>query len=135
MHLPLSTSFTESHRFWVVMISFSSVSVHILISFFISSVICWLPPYVHIFNIFFPVVDIKFDCIVIRKKISLKCFHFFFFFEFTKARFMAQDMIDPGESSVCTLDKGEIHCLVVKYPMISIRPNWSIVAYKFVFPC
>ena len=31
-----------SHRFWVVVFSFSFVSMHILISFFISSVICWL---------------------------------------------------------------------------------------------
>ena len=36
MNLPLSTAFTESHRFWVVVFSF--VSMHILIS----SVICWL---------------------------------------------------------------------------------------------
>ena len=42
MNLPLSTAFTESHRFWVVVFSFSFISKHILISFFISSVICWL---------------------------------------------------------------------------------------------
>ena len=40
--LPLSTAFTESHRFRVVVFSFSFVSMHILISFLISSVICWL---------------------------------------------------------------------------------------------
>ena len=39
---PLGTAFTESHRFWVVMFSFSFISMHILISFLISSVICWL---------------------------------------------------------------------------------------------
>ena len=39
---PLSTYFTVSHGFWVVVFSFSFVSMHILISFFISSVICWL---------------------------------------------------------------------------------------------
>jgi len=33
---------TESHRFWVVVFSFSSVPMHILISFLIYSVICWL---------------------------------------------------------------------------------------------
>ena len=38
----LSTAFTESHRFWVVVFSFSFVSMHIFISFLISSVICWL---------------------------------------------------------------------------------------------
>ena len=38
MNFPLSTAFTVSHRFWVVVFSFSFVSMHILIS----SVICWL---------------------------------------------------------------------------------------------
>ena len=38
----------------------------------------------------------------------------FYFFEFTKARFMAQDVIYPGEGSVCTSEKGEIHCFGVK---------------------
>src|SRR5574339_220547 len=38
MNLPLSTAFTVSHRFGVVVFSFSFVSMH----FLISSVICWL---------------------------------------------------------------------------------------------
>ena len=38
-------------------------------------------------------------------------------FEFTKARFMAQDVIYPGEGSVCTLEKGEIHCFGVNCPI------------------
>ena len=42
MNFPLSTAFIVSHRFWVVVFSFSFVSMHILISFLISSVICWL---------------------------------------------------------------------------------------------
>ena len=42
MNFPLSTAFIVSHRFWVVVFSFSLVSMHILISFLISSVICWL---------------------------------------------------------------------------------------------
>ena len=41
LYLPLITAFTESHRFWVVMFSLF-FSMHILISFFISSMICWL---------------------------------------------------------------------------------------------
>ena len=41
----------------------------------------------------------------------------FYFLEFTKARFMAQDVIYPGECSMCTLEKGEIHCLGVKCPI------------------
>ena len=39
------------------------------------------------------------------------------FFEFTKARFMAQDMIYSGEGSVCTGEKGEIDGLGVKWPI------------------
>ena len=42
MKLPLSTAFTESHQFWVVVFSFSFIPMHIFISFLISSVICWL---------------------------------------------------------------------------------------------
>ena len=34
-----------------------------------------------------------------------------------EARFMAQDVIYPGEGSMCTLENGEIHCFVVKYPI------------------
>ena len=30
---------------------------------------------------------------------------------------MAQDMIYPGEGSMCTLEKGEIHCFGMKCPM------------------
>ena len=42
MNFPLSTAFIVSHRFWVVVFSFSFFSMYILISYFISSVICWL---------------------------------------------------------------------------------------------
>jgi len=42
MNFPLRTAFTVSHRFWVVVFSLSFVSTQILISFLISSVICWL---------------------------------------------------------------------------------------------
>ena len=41
MAIPLRTVFTESHRFWVVF-PLSFVSMHILISFLISSVNFWL---------------------------------------------------------------------------------------------
>ena len=41
LSLPLNTAFTESHRFGVVVFSFSFISMHIFISFLISSVI-WL---------------------------------------------------------------------------------------------
>ena len=38
----------------------------------------------------------------------------FNFFEFIKVKFMAQDVIYPGEVSVSTGEKGEIHCFGVK---------------------
>ena len=41
----------------------------------------------------------------------------FYFFEFTKASFMAQDVTYPGEGSMCTLEKGEIHCFGMKCPI------------------
>ena len=41
----------------------------------------------------------------------------FNFFEFIKARFMAQDVIYPGKGSACTSEKGEIHCFGVKCPI------------------
>ena len=42
MNFSLSTAFTVSHTFWVVVLSFSFISMHIFIYFLISSVICWL---------------------------------------------------------------------------------------------
>ena len=53
----------------------------------------------------------------------------FKFFEFTKARFMAQDVIYPGEYSMCTLEKCEIHCFEMKH-LLSIRFNWYITSFK-----
>ena len=56
--------------------------------------------------------------------------NYFSIFEFIKARFMAQDMIYPGECSMCTWEKGGIHCFGVKCPKTSIRSNWSILSLK-----
>ena len=42
MNFALRTAFTVSHRFGVVVFSFSFISIHILISFLLSFVICWL---------------------------------------------------------------------------------------------
>ena len=41
----------------------------------------------------------------------------FNFFEFTKVRFIGQDMIYPGEGSMRIWEKDEIHCLGVKCPI------------------
>ena len=64
MNFPLSTAFTVSHRFWVVVFSFSFVSMHILISSLISSDLLVIqqlvvqPPYVGIFDSISPVIEI-----------------------------------------------------------------------------
>ena len=42
MNLPLCTAFIVSHGLWVVVFSFSFISMLILISFLIYSMICWL---------------------------------------------------------------------------------------------
>ena len=42
INFPLRTAFAASHRFWVVVLSFSFVSRYFLISCLISSVISWL---------------------------------------------------------------------------------------------
>ena len=107
MNLPLSTAFTVSHRFWVVVFSFSFISLHILISFLISSMICWLFRSV-LFSLpmleFLIVFSFNWDLILLHcgQKRWLEWFHSFF--EFTKARFMAQDLIHPGEGP-CALEK------------------------------
>ena len=52
-------------------------------------------------------------CIVVRKD----DWNDFSFFEFTKTRFMAQDVIYSGEGSMCTWEKGEVDCFGVKCPI------------------
>ena len=47
--------------------------------------------------------------------------NYFNYFEFSKARFMDQDVLYLGEGSMCTSEKGEIHCFVVKCP---VDINW-----------
>ena len=39
------------------------------------------------------------------------------FFEFSKARFMAQDVMSSGDGSVCTSEKDEVDCFGVKCPI------------------
>ena len=60
----------------------------------------------------------------------------FNFFEFAKARFMAQDEIYPREGSMCTWEKGEIHFLGGE---MSYRCELGLTGplyhLKFVFPC
>ena len=65
MNLPLSTAFTVSDRFWVVVFSFSFVTMKYFYTFF--DFFCGLlviqqrvvqPPYVGILNSFSPVIEI-----------------------------------------------------------------------------
>ena len=65
MNFLLRTAFTLSYRFWVVVLSFSFVSMQILISFFyfvcdllVSQQRVVQPPDVGIFNSFSPVIEI-----------------------------------------------------------------------------
>ena len=82
MNLPLSSYFIESCRFWVVVFSFSFISVHILVSVLIYSVICWLfrslllSLHMFILLIFFPY---SWHLILPHhdQKRYLKLFHFF----------------------------------------------------------
>ena len=60
----------------------------------------------------------------------------FIFFEFTKARFMAQDVTYPGEAFMCAWEKGEIDCfggeMSYKYQLGLIGLLYHL---KFMFPC
>ena len=61
----------------------------------------------------------------------------FDFSEFTKARFMAQDVIYPGEGSVCTWEKGFWGELFWGELSYRYRLGLTGLLYhlKFVFPC
>ena len=86
------------------MFSFSFISMHIFISFLISSVICWLFRSVlfslHMleFLIVF-LVQLRSNLTALWSEKMLGMISIFF--EFTKARFMAEDVIYPGEVSMC----------------------------------
>ena len=47
------------------------------------------------------------------------------FFELTKARFMAQEVIYPGECSMCTSEKGEIHSFGMKCPIVQTTVSFD----------
>ena len=55
----------------------------------------------------------------------------FSFFEFTKARFMAQEVIYSGEVSVCTWEKGEIRKKQNSSPNL-INYKWLIKRSKYI---
>ena len=136
MNLPLRIAFTVSHRFWVVVFSFSFISMHIwfLFKFLLSCVdysagccsasICW--NFLKFFSLNWYLI-----CIVIRKD----AWNDFNFFEFTKARFMAQDMIYPGEGSVCAWENGEIQFWGEMSYRYQLGLTGLLYHLKFAFLC
>ena len=107
----------------------------IFLFLFISFVICWLFRSVlfsfHMF-VFLVGFFFFFPCswqLILPRCDQKWCLKWFQFFEFTKTRFMAQDVIYPGECSVCTYEKAEVHCVGVKCP---IDINYLDVFYLFL---
>ena len=109
MNLALSTDFTVSHRFGVVVFSFSLVSMYIFISVLISPMISWLFRSIllslHMFEFLIvpPPQQLRSNYNALwPETITGMVSFFFFFFQFTEARFMAQDVMYSGEGSKCT---------------------------------
>ena len=97
------------------------LSMHILISFLISSVICWLFRSVFFSLQMFVIFYSFFSCgwyLILQhcnQKRCLKWFQFVCFWVY-QGRFMAQDVIYPGECSVCTAEKRWILLLLGEIP-------------------
>ena len=99
-------AFTESNRFWVVVFSFSFVSMHILISFLIPSAICWIFRSVLFSLHMFVFLIVFLSCswhLFLLHCYQKRCLRWFQFFWIYQAIFMAQE--------------GEIHCFRVKCPI------------------
>ena len=108
LNFPLRTAFAASHRFWVIVFSLSFVSMYYFISSLISSVISWLfssalfSPHVFVvFTVFLCVIDFQSHSVVVRKD----AWYTFNFLKFSKAWFVTQDVIYPGECSICTWEE------------------------------
>ena len=89
---------------------FSFVSMYFFISSLISSVISWLFSSalfnLHVFlffMVFFPVIELQSHSAVVRKD----AWYDFKFLKFSEAWFVTQDVIYPGECSVCTWEESE----------------------------
>ena len=129
--LPLSTAFAESCRFGVVV--FSLISIHILVSFFISSVICWLfrnvlfslhtfvflIVFYHSWHLILPHCD---------QKTSLKLFQFFL--NLPRLDLWPR-MWSILENVLCALEE-KVKFIVLGWNVlqIAIRPNWPTVSFK-----
>ena len=136
MNLPLSIAFTESHRFWVVMFSFSFISMYILISFFIYFVICWLfrsvlfSLHMLVFLIFFFFFSWSWHLILLHcdQKRCLKCFQIFL--NLPRLDLWPR-MWYILENVPCALKK-KVKIIVLGWNVlwISIKSNWSIASFK-----
>ena len=138
MNLPLSTAFIVSHGFWVVVFPFSFLSMHILISFLISSLICWLFRSM-LFTLYMLEILIIFSSnlylILLHcdQKRYLQWFHFFF----NLPRLDLWPKMWPILEKVpCVLEK-KVKFIVLGWNVlkISISSNWSILSFKACVPC
>ena len=115
INFPLRTAFAAYHRFWVVVFSLSFVPMYFL-TFFISSVISSLfssamfSLHVFMFFSFFPVIDLQSHSVVVRKE----AWYDFNFLKFSEALFVTQDVIYPGECSMCTWEESVFCCFWVE---------------------
>ena len=109
-----------SHRLSVIVFSFSLL-LHAYFDFFFDFFCDLLviqkrvvqPPYVGILIVFLLYLQL-----ILLHCCQKRCLEWFqYFFEFTKARFMAQDVIYSREGSVWAWEKDEIYCLGVKCPI------------------
>ena len=137
MNFPLSTTCTESHRFGVVMFSLSFVSRHILISFLISSVICWLFRSV-LFSLHMFVFFIDFPCswfLILQHCDQKRCLKWLQFFKNLPRLGLWPRMWSILESVSCAPEKrwnplfgGEMPC---QYQLGPTGPRYHL---KLLFP-
>ena len=135
MNLPLSTDFTVSHRFWVVVFSFSLLSMHILISFFIYSVICWIfrSMLLSLLMLEFLIVFLLWltsNLTALWSEKMLGMISIFFFFNLPTLDLWPR-MWSILEKFPYALEK-KVKFIVLEWNVLwlSVRSNWSIVSFK-----
>ena len=117
---PLRTALAASHRFWVVLFSLSFASRNTLFSLLVSSVTCWLfrdvffnlHVFVFLIDFFFLAIDIYSHSVLVRED----AWYDFNFLKFTEVWFLTQDMVYPGECSMCTWEEGVFFCIWMECP-------------------
>ena len=120
VNFALRTAFAASHRFLIIVFSLSFVSVYFLISSLISSVFSWLfSSILFSFHMFVFFTNYFFLLSLISNLIVLwleKMLYNFSFLKFTETWFVNQDVIYPGECSVCTWEES-ILCFWMECPI------------------